>query len=476
MAGAFVYDFANRKITVTGGTSGAPADFAALIAADRAGTLSLLPAIAPALGLTLTTQIRPCEKRALPLSITLAGTNAGAGDSVILSGTDAWGQVQTESIDVSGGNGAYISAKRFQAITSIDCSGFDDEVGAISITQPQWGVIWDKGNNQYEIWARLYFGDGVTPTYFKDYGKHIVFPANIGWVNQDCRLTIRNNAIAEFGVLNDISKKITNAGCHFLDLEINTPVQPFQVQSGGVLYFYSSTFKICYGGGLSGPNNTEFTFSGTGRIWDSSLQGGSLNLANPDIDIYNISVEQGSWLLNVTGGGKAHKIYGRSNETGSLVMYYGGVGEVWDSDLSSTGFFLYSFTGDLYLINTTLAGWNIVSAGLTPTGTVWRQYTFDLQLSDFLNNPIVGATATLRDKDGNIVFIAVTGADGKIVQKRVTRAKATYVDGSWVWTTYTPHTLTLSKTGMQTYRSTIDLDSPKSLVLGLWDGGGFMAG
>src|SRR4030042_6761619 len=121
MPGTFTYDPANLTVTVTGGTSGLPADFPSWVAADRAGTLTLLAASAPGSALALTTQIRPCELRAVLITFTVAFKTVEA-DYLFLTGTDAWGNAQTESLDVSAGNGTYVSTKYWRTIVSVDCS------------------------------------------------------------------------------------------------------------------------------------------------------------------------------------------------------------------------------------------------------------------------------------------------------------------------------------------------------------------
>ena len=110
MAIVFTYTPATNIVEQTGGTAGTTATFADFVTADRAGTYTVMDAIATALNLTLDRLIRPVELRALKITFNLAGTNAGAGDTVDITGTDAWGNAQVESINVAAGNGAYISA------------------------------------------------------------------------------------------------------------------------------------------------------------------------------------------------------------------------------------------------------------------------------------------------------------------------------------------------------------------------------
>ncbi|KKK60149.1 hypothetical protein LCGC14_3027260, partial [marine sediment metagenome] len=112
----------SNDVLVTGGTSGTPADFASFVTADRAGEAVLLAATAglsPTLALTYA--IRPVEDLALLISFIVASKTAEA-DFIFITGTDFAGNAQTESLDVTAGNGTYVSTKYFATISNIDCS------------------------------------------------------------------------------------------------------------------------------------------------------------------------------------------------------------------------------------------------------------------------------------------------------------------------------------------------------------------
>jgi hypothetical protein len=157
MAIVFSYVVATNIVTVTGGTSGTPATFADFVTADRAGTgTSLKAATAASKTLTLTYAVRPVELRAIVVKLIVAAKTTET-DYLFITGTDAWDAAQTENIDVSAGNGTYTSTKRWRTITNISCSDATDGTGTVwadgtlAVTQDIWGVIWDKGNSQYQI-------------------------------------------------------------------------------------------------------------------------------------------------------------------------------------------------------------------------------------------------------------------------------------------------------------------------------------
>ena len=170
----------DNKVIVTGGIEAAPATFADFVTEDRAGTATLLAATNCAKDMTLTYQIRPVELRALQISFVIASKTAQT-DYIWATGTDAWGTALSEAIDISAGNGTYVSTQYFATITDIDVedvgdgSGTAAADGTVAVTQDQWGFIWDHGQNMYMIDSAFDIGDGSTSTYFWDTKKLVLF-------------------------------------------------------------------------------------------------------------------------------------------------------------------------------------------------------------------------------------------------------------------------------------------------------------
>ena len=201
MAGTFGYTESTNIVVVTGGTSGTPADFASFVVADRAGVdTSLLSGGSPANNLALTYAIRPVEDLAILVKCIVANKTAEA-DFIFITGKDWRGAAQTESIDVTAGNGSYTSTKYWSEITTLDCS--DNAAGGgtvwadgdLSVTQDVWGVIWDYGNScQYQIDAIFDVGNGSTSTYFQSTKEFIYF-------KDDLEFFVKANATLKIGNL-----------------------------------------------------------------------------------------------------------------------------------------------------------------------------------------------------------------------------------------------------------------------------------
>jgi len=90
---------------------------------------------------------------------------------------------------------------------------------------------------------------------------------------------------------------------------------------------------------------------------------------------------------------------------------------------------------------------------------VYRQYTFDLTVSDSTGGAISGATVTLKDKDDNIIFTETTDAFGRISTQTVTRGYYDQAHGNTLQDA-SPHTLFISKATYITSRTVFTLDKP----------------
>ncbi len=113
-------------------------------------TFTNLAATNCAIDMTLDTQIITRNGvDAVAITFTIAGSTAGAGDTLRITGTDAAGKAITDdpsdptsptykTIDVSAGNGTYVTVDEYATITDIDCFGWAD--GTLAATQPMTTV------------------------------------------------------------------------------------------------------------------------------------------------------------------------------------------------------------------------------------------------------------------------------------------------------------------------------------------------
>lgn len=460
MPGTFAYTVATNIVVVTGGTSGSPADFASFVAADRAGTGTvLLAAWSPNSNTkTLTYQVRPVELLALIIDFVVAAKTAEA-DYIFITGTDAWDAVQTESIDVTAGNGTYTTTKLFKTITNIDCSdnaaggGTVWANGTVAVSQRIWGVIWDKGNGQYQIDSHFRVGNGSTYTYFVTQKEQIRFAL-------DCSLQSESNSTIRSGVeveANQISKGSTISFDHTGDT----------FYFYGEVYLYDSRWQQTRTNGIGlkfyGGAIKFFVFSGLFAVFYYS----------PTMVIDNVTAingSQGFTLLTIfnTAPKSCKTVY----------CEIGFQGEV-NNSIFLDAVCLASKYQDIR--TWTYGPFTVINPQFTPTqsklengnggGPIFYDITFDLKVSDKDDTPIEGATVTLKDKDGNTIFNVDTLVTGKIASQQIHVKSWTGEDETE--TIFTPHTLTITKDGYQDYQGVITIDRKMDLevAMGLPGGG-----
>ena len=457
MAIVFGYTPATNIVVVTGGTAGVPATFADFVTADRAGSYAVMDAIATAMNLTLDRLIRPVEFRALKITFTLAGTNAGAGDTVDTTGTDAWGNAQTESINVAAGNGVYVSAKYWRTITDIDCTGFADGVGTIDAVQGQWGVIWDWGDKRYDLACKEFeIGNGATSTHFTEKNAHIFLLDGIATANSTRRITVKSNATFTLGEVLDAVLKSTKNGCVLTTQESNY-YNCFLINTqGGHTYLYGTPFvnkyytynkrQNLYGNNVTRMWNCQIL----GAIYLESLGGGG--------DVYNLFITGApialgyprSVLDEVFISGSCH------DTSGQAIFALGG----WDftasnilvKDMLTRLIYAFNYTGTGNLIDMVTDVWSIFWA--TPnSGRIYRKYTCNIHIVDKDGNNLNGVTVSCQDTDANVVFSVNTNASGDIAEQTISRgycqSPETDLDTD-LTKDYSPHKFTISKAGYET--------------------------
>jgi hypothetical protein len=478
MPGTFAYTPATNTVTVTGGTSGSPADFASFVTADRAGAgTSLLAAWGPNSNTkALTYQVRAVELLALLITFVVAGKTAET-DYIFITGTDAWGASQTEALNVTAGNGTYTTTKRFRTITNIDCSdnpaggGTVWANGTVAVTQPVWGVIWNKGNFQYQVDAKLVVGDGSTSTYFKTSNEQIFFPNAVITANSQVYISVLAAATFQAGNLLDATIRSTSSGSVIRTDESSYSSTKLIATSG------STAIANIYSSLLIGPpagGHQLYEISGTFTMWNTIINGRLVIYGLINGSVYNV--------IGSTNYSTIQACTCSMDKVTSLDctygVYLGGAQSVTARNMiikrSGTGSWrLSGISVDSYAVDCECDAWSMVwSAG---TGSLYRQQTLNLHVADIAGNNISGATVTLKDAAAAIVFSVNTGADGKITftgqdSSPITNAfthTRYYYNGGALSSYKGPWTLTVTKAGYQDYQDVIVLDRKMDLEVAL---------
>lgn len=460
MAIVFSYTKSTNIVVVTEGTSGTPATFADFVTADRAGSVTLLAAWSPNSNTkALTYQITPVEKLALLISFVVAGKTAEA-DYIFITGTDAWDNAQTESINVSAGNGTYVTTKRFRTITNIDCSdnpaggGTVWADGTVALTQAQWGVIWDYGTDQYKIDCNLNVGNGSTATYFASESQTITF------ANDVFPYTYAN---AEFRLGNIVG----NWGIHGSYLSINRHAGgDANLGNGGVFKVYASMVTVreskiiwlYWDPGDVILNNAIFNNAGTTKLQTLGFLGGAGSSINKG---YFTGFYQVMVIIST-----AEEIHSHNCNHG--FYSYLPVTYVKARVTNVTNDFA-AYDNPVTVVDPKApVALPVISDAL---GTIFEKYTCNIHVSDKDGNDLSDVTVTCADQYNTQIFSVSTDANGDIVEQTITYKQ--WAGTSETLTTYSPHKFTISKAGYQTLvLENITVDHPIVWHLELQQPGG----
>ena len=465
MVGTWGFTEATNIVVVTGGTSGTPATFADFVTADRAGTATLKAATNCAKDMTLTYPIRPCELRALQISFVIASKTAET-DYLWITGTDAWGTALYECIDISAGNGTYVSTQYFATITDIDIEDVGDGSGTaafdgtLQVTQPQWGIIWDYGNGQYLISAYFGVGDGTTPTYFADNGKQIDFDGTV--LNDNGRrINILSSATFMGGELIDATDKATKNGINFFDYSVapTSAHRLISVEGTGSLLLYSCSFY-----NLTGVAILRVSSSGTNRIWNCLCSDNVYIWPDAATNVYNVTLSSVTYAINLPHPDCVfNRILGLSVNT---LVYSTGPFEV--SNFVSRRHVYVLTTGSTFLIpeigyftDCEFDSWNTnINSG--STGWAFRRYTCNITVKNNAGTLLDGVEVLCEDQVDATAWTTTTGdTDTGKIDEQLINYQRFYYSGGQAVDTYSPHKFTFSKAGYKTLiKENITVDHP----------------
>jgi hypothetical protein len=470
MPGSFSYNAGSNTVTVTGGTSGSPADFASFVTADRAGTLNSQDArnITGVDGspVAVTRAIRPVERLVLggpahTLYLVISNWNASSA-TIRIVGTDFDGNAQNEDIAISG-NGTYYTVNRYKTVTTTQVTALSGTGFTYTLTQAGWGAIWNYGNNTYGLMAFFQIGDGSTSTWFQDSLKYIVIPPGVATANNQNFIRVMTNATFQLGVLDNATYKTTKNGCAVRVLETSYYNQIINAYSG-TANLYSSQFT---GASAANPSYIKEQSGGIVNVWNCQLMSFT-NLTNLySGTLYNVTVEGCDTGIKDFSSPVDKTIIGPTTSYGLQVTggSAGTISNIINRRASVSFIRAHGLTANFNVVNADTDAWTFTFTG-TCTNPVFRQYTFNLHVADINGNNISGATATLKDNGGNTVFSVITAADGTITQQTINRGYYDQAHGNTLQE-YGPHTLTITKTGYQDYQDIISLDRKMDLEVAM---------
>jgi len=338
-----------------------------------------------------------------------------------------------------------------------------------------WGKVSKPAEHTYIIDCFIVIGNGSTETYFADENKQVNFRAeNFCTSNGQKILRATSHTHIRFGKVIDEDTKATGNGCQFI-IQNDVSYWLNFLFSYGQVELYSTSVILTdrhdiMGGCLSTSYNSRiwncifensyhFAFTRSTDIFNLTVINSSTFLRRPDATTVvnhcvGLSCSKGVWFQGA--GGSVKDVYGRKI---SYAFY------LTDLDENDT---------DCYIINGDFDSWKSRWKSVVPERKVFRQYTVNLKVVDRNGNPIEGANVVLKDKDGNVVFSETTNSEGKIPEQTVTygyyqREGDGYYNHDDIFTSYSPHTLTISHQNYPSREFKFTLDKKIDWTIALKD-------
>ncbi len=478
MAISVTYAPSTNILSVTGGTSAAPASFASLYSADLAGTYTLQSrtgiAATDGAGVNFTYPLRPADSVVLGgnsnnFSVTVSAWSGLTGATVKITGTDLSGAAQTENIAVTG-NGTYYAANRYKTATSSQVTAFTGTGSfAYSVVQARWGVVWSSGD-WYRLDCQLIVGDDSTTTCLTDTAKEIYISNIQAEVATGARvIDVKKAATLTLGNL--VSGTTTANGCMiYSDTYIGTYYYYILIgasssNSSAAINLYSCSLQTNSGlgylaadGNLTVYNCTLHNIRGLYQAYNNV----SLNMSN----IYFVSspaitgVAFNSIQANVSGislggydtGWRSASAYTLSNCTFSTMT-------TADIDFRSGA------NGALVIDCAFAAADPVIeweTAFYNAAGYVGLKNTYGLNVKDGGSNNLQGVQCLMTDNTGATAISGATDASGNLPATAVLQAKYVTTDPTnnvytSTKTSYNPFTLKIRKYGyvFQTLAKTV---------------------
>lgn len=279
----------------------------------------------------------------------------------------------------------------------------------------------------------------------EDTNKHVEFADGIVTGGSQSLITVGSGCTATFGTLIDADDKTTRDGCTFISYE-STYTNTIIINSeSATTNLYSCSFAA-EGQAHYGIKTGSFGAShNLCKIYNTAFIGGmSVWAEKYAVDIYNSYVSAGltGALVNAGSGSTIDGFKSFNSAWGIQQSYYSASATLENVIVRNSGTNALRILGcsnaALSLVNPDIDSWGITWGGTCTNFYVYRQYEFDLALSN--------STMMLEDmnvtltKNGSVEYSGLTDASGAIPTQTLTYGYYDQAHGSTIQDA-TPYTL-----------------------------------
>jgi hypothetical protein len=461
---AVAYNVGTNIITVTGYTAGVPCTFTDIYNADKAGTLSL-HARAGIVGVdgasvAVDRAERPADYVVLggasnDLYIVVTNWN-GTNATIRITGTDRDGAAQTEDIVVNA-NGTYNTTKWFKTITHTQVTAFAAVTFDYDLSQGQWGVVWRQSTIQFLLQCILVIGDGSIVTHLTTIKEQITFETS-GCGAGACILDVYANATFISGELIDATKQQGKNGSSIIIRITDIGDTDSTFYNNGTMYLYATHIACINDGGVedweilwidsnvSACRMYQVIMTNCRSLISNGTDAKNMFFIASDGGLEGAYFTTGSTHIWAFGG--TIDVYSPPDETGGyppLKTFYCDELRTWSSAANYVGQ-LQDYLGSLPLPTTK---WD----GAPVLGCYIKWYvSMDIKVMDKDNNPVIGATVTVKNKNAVQEFSSNTDVNGEISEKiYVVKDEWSGAGEVNTRTDYNDFEITIEKTGYLTH-------------------------
>lgn len=416
--------------------------FVGTITMERTGTTGDYGYIGSTSTKSLTTQVTPADSLALKLNLTVTGLVTAGWINV--TGTDIDGNAQTEQVTISA-DGNYTTTNWFRTVDTngIVCAG---KYG-LEVWQDRWGVVWRMSSAQYTFDAKLYLGDGTSggQAWFADKDKQITFN-DIVSVGSEILFYVRRYSHLTLGTLIDATDKSTKEGCSVTSL---ADPRCYLIRNE-----WAPVDTFLYGCSLI--NGGAYIPYGTTRMYNCLVSKGGLR---GPVDGFNILIADvgTAFAYGFPAAGERFYFFDATWLLYIHMTHYTTGREIYARNYTYLARFAANWQAYVRFINCDFDDWGFDWYSVS-TGIVYRQYTFDLNVTFANRTAIQNANVTVSHygESAGQDFTVMTGANGSFATQTLT--VGTYNNtGKDVIYDYNPYNITIMLDGYQTYTKNFTL-------------------
>lgn len=324
-----------------------------------------------------------------------------------------------------------------------------------------WNVFLNHNNTnvQFELSCKIVFGNGTVAgtIWFAD--REVQWVCNDGVMTAHYQkwMELKRYSHVRFGVLEDLTNKVTSRGCSFISLE-NSYVTylVYEYSYDTTAYFYSSSFDA----------KKNCVFAGNNlRIWNSiatnKMSVSDTTTSNVFDSIFTEAVKADNCIYYPRGTWEKISI---TNYLNALYLRYAGtIVNLYVRNCTRL-WYGSAFTGDVNLVNCDSDIWTGAFGG-ADTAELYRQYTYDLTVQ-YPNGTTVNGTETAArveilhyGQSYTVDYNATLGGDGTIPQQTLSKGFYNQTGGDTIYI-YEPYNLQISNvTGYNDYSGNFTLSA-----------------